>query len=133
MRKIMLVGVPVLVLLWLGGNWMLRTHDDAFTEEGLLQADAADLDRTTVTSHLEVPLQSDENVLWCGSFQLAWNEACSLVGFLIDEYGAENFHKLCRQIRDGKSFDDALRTTYPTKIRNIGELNKAWLDGVRKG
>jgi len=57
-----------------------KTHDDAFTEQGLLEADAADLAETIVTPHLEAPVTNGKSVLWCGSFQLAWNEACRLVG-----------------------------------------------------
>jgi hypothetical protein len=33
-----------------------------------------------VTPHLEASISHGTNVLWCGTFQLAWNEACRLVG-----------------------------------------------------
>ena len=56
-----------------------QTHDDAFSDAGLLKADASDLQHTIVTPHLEAPVTQDQNILWCGSFQLAWNEAISLV------------------------------------------------------
>ena len=42
--------------------------------------DAANLRRTVVSPHLEYPITEGTNVLWCGSFQLAWNEACKLTG-----------------------------------------------------
>jgi hypothetical protein len=80
------LGLALLGLLCMGAVWVFRTHedafthDDAFTEEGLLEADASDLRHTIVIPHFETPLARDENVLWCGTFQLAWNEACSLVG-----------------------------------------------------
>jgi hypothetical protein len=73
-------GLGLLGLLCLGAVCVFETHDDVFTEEGLLEADAADLKRTIVTPHLETPLASEDSVLWCGTFQLAWNAACSLVG-----------------------------------------------------
>ncbi len=79
-KNVVLLCLLVLGLLYIGAIWTFETHDDAFTDEGLLKADAPDLKRTVVTPHLEMPLTSDENVLWCGSFQLAWNETCSLVG-----------------------------------------------------
>jgi hypothetical protein len=71
--------LALLALLWIGAVQGLKTHDDAFTEEGLLQANAANLKDTIVTPHVEVPIAAEENIVWCASFQLAWNEACTLV------------------------------------------------------
>ena len=56
------------------------THDDLFTAEDLLVAQADQLQATVIFPHIEIPLEPGKNVLWCGSFQLAWNEACSLLG-----------------------------------------------------
>ncbi len=72
------VVLPCIVLASMGwGCWSsLETDDEA---EGLLTAGAADLQRTLVTAHLDAPLEKGKNVLWCGTFQLAWNEVCSLV------------------------------------------------------
>ena len=53
---------------------------DAFNARNLLCVDAKDLKTTCVSPHLESPIKEDANVLWCGTFQLAWNEVCSLVG-----------------------------------------------------
>ena len=71
--------LALLGLLWIGACGTSRTHDDAFTEEGLLVTNATELQHTQVTPHLEASV-AEENVLWCASFQLAWNEACALVG-----------------------------------------------------
>jgi hypothetical protein len=57
-----------------------ESHDRAFSEEGLIRADAASLRATVVSPHLDAVLPRDENVLWCGTFQLAWNEVCGLAG-----------------------------------------------------
>ena len=73
-------GLGILGLLCLGAVCVVENHDDVFTDEGLLEADAADLKQTIVTPHLETPIASGESVLWCGTFQLAWNEACAIVG-----------------------------------------------------
>ncbi len=53
-------------------------------------------------------------------------QAMSLVEFLITEYGSENFISFCRQLRDGKSFEEALQFSYPTSIRTIGDLETEW-------
>ena len=77
--KKMSLALASLVLLWMGAVQTLKTHDDAFTEDGLLEANAADLKDTIVTPHLEVPVAVEQNILWGATFQLAWNEACALV------------------------------------------------------
>lgn len=57
-----------------------RTHDDVFTSDELMVAAADELKATVVTPHTETPIAPGRNVLWCGSFQLVWNEICALVG-----------------------------------------------------
>ena len=73
-RRTVLVGLPVLGLACLGAVWALGRHDTVFSERGLLEADAKDLKQTIVSPHLEAPLSDDDNVMWCGTFQLAWND-----------------------------------------------------------
>jgi len=53
-------------------------------------------------------------------------QSMSVVGFLITEHGSLRFRKLCGQLRDGKSLDEALRFTYPDTIRTITELEQGW-------
>ena len=63
---------------------------------------------------------------------LYYLQAASLVGFLIEQYGANRFTELCRQLRDGKDLEDALRFAYPTKLRSIDELEDKWLQYLRE-
>ncbi|MBI4358372.1 MAG: hypothetical protein HY584_03650 [Candidatus Omnitrophica bacterium] len=60
------------------------------------------------------------------SVQMFYIQAASLVDFLVEEHGADNFISFCRQLRDGKSLNEALRFTYPTKIRSLNELEEQW-------
>lgn len=53
-------------------------------------------------------------------------QAVSLVDFLIVRFGSDRFIDFCRQLRDRKSMDEALRFAYPMYIRNINELEGAW-------
>lgn len=46
----------------------------------VLDANAEELQRTHITPHLEYPIKRGENVLWCATFQIAWNELCKLSG-----------------------------------------------------
>ncbi|MDD4889312.1 MAG: hypothetical protein PHU85_05230 [Phycisphaerae bacterium] len=56
------------------------THDSAFSTQHLLTAQRGDLKSTTITPVLSEPISAGRNVLWCGTFQLAWNEVRTLVG-----------------------------------------------------
>jgi hypothetical protein len=58
--------------------------------------------------------------------QIYYLQAFSLVGFLMENYGADNFVTFSRQLRDGKPIEDALRFAYPQSIRSIDELEKQW-------
>ena len=45
-----------------------------------LKARAEELKETLVTPHLEEKIAGKTNVLWCSTFQLAWNEMCTALG-----------------------------------------------------
>ncbi|MFA5118408.1 MAG: hypothetical protein WC695_06105 [Candidatus Omnitrophota bacterium] len=53
-------------------------------------------------------------------------QSASLVGFLIEKYGALDFAQLCRQLRDGKSLADALASVFPTQMRTLDEFELRW-------
>lgn len=46
----------------------------------LTSGNAEAFPNTTVSAHLEEPIVAGKNVLWCATFQLAWNEACARLG-----------------------------------------------------
>lgn len=53
-------------------------------------------------------------------------QSASLVGFLIERYGSSDFASFCREIRDGKSVEDAVRSVYYSHIRSLEELETEW-------
>lgn len=59
-------------------------------------------------------------------------QSVSLVGFLIEVFGSYSFADFCRQLRDGKGLEEALRFAYPTKIRDLEGLEKIWRDYLEK-
>jgi len=61
------------------------THDQ-IAGVPALKANASDLKATVVTPHMAVPLEPDKNVLWCATFQMAWNELADLLGDRLAEY-----------------------------------------------
>ncbi len=65
--------------------------------------------------------------------QMFYIQSASLVGFLIERHGSDSFIAFCRQLRDGKSFQEALVFSYPTSIRSVQQLEERWLEYIRKG
>lgn len=55
-------------------------HDSHFSNDHLLRAKANDLNSTVVSPHLEIPLNTDKNIVWCSTFQLSWNKVWKLIG-----------------------------------------------------
>jgi len=53
-------------------------------------------------------------------------QSVSLVGFLIERYGSNSFAVFCRELRDGKKMEQALRSAYPDSLRSIEELESKW-------
>jgi hypothetical protein len=53
-------------------------------------------------------------------------QSVSLVGFLIEKYGSVAFADFCRELRDGKSVEEALRSAYPAHIRSLREFEDRW-------
>jgi len=60
------------------------------------------------------------------SAEAFYSQSLSLVAFLMEKHGPERFRKLCSQLKAGKRFEDALRFTYPDRIRTIKELESQW-------
>jgi hypothetical protein len=61
-----------------------------------------------------------------GKVREIYAQSASLVGYLMKVHGPDGFAKFCRELRDGKDINDALRFTYPDSIRSIGALESAW-------
>lgn len=66
-----------------------------------------------------------------GYVQTFYIQAVSLVAFLVERYGSDNFTAFCRQLRDGKSLEDALGFAYPTSLGNLKQLEQRWLEYIR--
>ena len=63
-----------------------------------------------------------------------YSQSVALTGFLIEKYGTISFIDFCRQLRDGKSLQDALRAAYSTySIRTIQNLEDRWIAYLQEG
>lgn len=80
--------------------------------------------------------EGSSGVLFMSLEQLISNfylQSASLVGFLIEKYGSYSFANFCRELRDGKTLDDALRATYGIYFKNIDELETEWRKYIKEG
>ena len=73
--------IPVVlgVIFLVVGYQLYRSYFGVF-EQGVyepvpiaFQGDSNDLDHTVIVPTLDTPMPEGKNVIWCGSFQLAWN------------------------------------------------------------
>ena len=54
-------------------------------------------------------------------------QAVSMVDFLLKAYGQHDFRELCSYLRDGKTFEEALKGAYTSRMETISEFEKKWL------
>lgn len=62
-----------------------------------------------------------------GKVQIFYAQSLSVVEFLIRQYGSSAFGNFCRNLRDGKNVEEALRHAYTNRINTISELEQKWL------
>jgi hypothetical protein len=58
--------------------------------------------------------------------EIYYLQSVSLVGYLIEKFGSNAFSGFCRELRDGKSVEEALKIAYPLYIHNIREFEDGW-------
>ncbi len=58
--------------------------------------------------------------------KIFYTQSLSVIDFLIVNYGSESFGNLCRNMRDGKSFEASLTNAYPNIFSSLAELERKW-------
>ena len=53
-------------------------------------------------------------------------QSVSLVDYLIKTYGPTAFTEFCRSLRDGKKFEDALKSAFPDTLETVNDLDARW-------
>lgn len=61
---------------------------------------------------------------------LYYLQAVSMVDFLIEKYGSERFASFCRELRDGKKLEGALRSAYSHRMNTIEDFEDRWREYV---
>ena len=122
----------ILILLSIGERPVeSASHDDLFSQRGLQVADAERLHTTVVSPHLEAPLATNQNVLWCGTFQLTWNEACQVLGEDIHFSGPDSaVAALNKKSFTTQHLDEASYVALAGYVREgiLGRIRKALAD-----
>lgn len=54
-------------------------------------------------------------------------ESLSLVVFLVEKYGQDAFYKLCKELREGKSFEAALPRAYNAIFKTLDDVQDRWV------
>jgi hypothetical protein len=62
--------------------------------------------------------------------QLFYAESASVVNYLISELGEHRFVKLCRELKSGRNFMEALGSSYG-RFSSIEDLNRAWVNYLK--
>ena len=125
-----------------------ETSHDRLAGVPELASNAEDLKNTVISAHLEVPIDG-KNVIWCGTFQLAWNKLCELFGeevtlegnppmvaelnkktFTKDYIDKDSYNALAGVVKDGiiRKTKNALQKTFkgaasPLLIPNRGDCS----------
>ena len=86
--------------------------------------------RALITEGSYIPLADlDRMVLRSGTdrgmVHAFYAEAASLVGFLINKYEVYRFVRLCRDLHEGQSFEEALKKAY-MEFPHLAALERAW-------
>ena len=80
-------------------------------------------------------MEGDKGVVFLSGNNLIttyYLQSVSLVGFLIEKYGSERFADFCRELRDGKTLEEALKFAYPVYMRNLKDLEDKWREYLQE-
>lgn len=62
---------------------------------------------------------------------LFYAEAASIIYYLITELGQYKFVALCRALKSGSRFENAVTSTY-SRFRSLNDLNNAWVEYLKR-
>ncbi|MBI2871032.1 MAG: hypothetical protein HYY14_04900 [Candidatus Omnitrophica bacterium] len=125
------VGFKGEVPLWLDegvAQWMESTKRQILRENAKALLKQGELIPLRTLTSTDIRDKGKEDMV-----KVFYIQAAMVVGFLIEEHGSENFIELCRNLRDGKLLDEALKFAYPTTIRDLEDLEQRFRKYVEAG
>ncbi len=66
------------------------------------------------------------------SINIFYHQSLSLVKFLIMQYGTTKFTTFCRQLKEGISFENALRFSYSPSLKSLSDLEAQWKKHIQE-
>lgn len=125
------VGFTGEIPLWLDegvAQWMEPKKREMVKDVMRRMANEGKLLSTDQMMMLDIRNSRDSDLV-----QIYYVQAVALVDFLMTSYGATKFTSFCRQLRDGKNIEEALRFAYPVSIRNLEDFDKKWKKYIMEG
>ncbi len=118
------VGMSPYVPLWMDegvAQWeesSKRQLAKQMIKELIRKADVYSIERLT---HTDIRRETDPTRV-----TVFYVQAISLVDFLIGKYGTSSFAAFCRDLRDGKTFEAALKSAYGQSFSTLEEMELRW-------
>jgi hypothetical protein len=66
------------------------------------------------------------------SISIFYVESLYIVDFLVKTYGKSAFQEMCRRLRDGDGFEQALKSSYYPTLDSMQTLQEKWFDYVKQ-
>ncbi|MCD6459237.1 hypothetical protein J7L67_01045 [bacterium] len=90
--------------------------------------------RHAVRNNAYMPLEEFNQVYSLGDehetgiVRIFYAQSESIVRFMIKKYGSQKFGQFVKQLKAGKTVEDALKFSYPQSIDSLDNLEKKWLE-----
>ncbi len=118
------VGLRNYIPLWMDEGVAQWEEDDKRAEALAVMPElVARGDGLTLETLMRVDIRRETDPRRVAIF---YAQAISLIDFLITTYGPALFTDLCRELRDGKKMEAALRAAYPGSLTSIEETEDRW-------
>ncbi len=118
------VGLGSQVPLWMDEGVAEWEEDEKRAEALRVMPDlVAQAKVYTLEKLMSMDIRRETDPKTVGLFYL---QAISLIDFMLKTYGPSSFTVFCREVRDGKPFEGALKSAYPNAIRSVEELDDRW-------
>jgi hypothetical protein len=99
----------------------------------ILQENSDIRDYSMVIKRLRRPIPIDKlHKIMTGTLiipAIFYAQSASIVDYLLSQFGKENFVKLCKYLKDGKRFEEAIESAY--HFKDLKELDQAWMEYLK--
>ncbi|OGX24723.1 MAG: hypothetical protein A2787_01970 [Omnitrophica WOR_2 bacterium RIFCSPHIGHO2_01_FULL_48_9] len=123
------LGPQTSVPLWFDeGVAQLQEAEKRAVADRLLQRLVLEKKQLPLPVLMELDIRREKNST---KVTLFYVQSLSVIDFLLTQYGSDAFARLCRQMRDGKSFAEALRLAYGHSFDSVQQLEDKWINSFR--